>query len=66
MEYNVSRQKPVKLVKHVVLFIGQEIAEDRRFCHRIFFGPIEFITLLILRNMSVHFQAQIICFSLRI
>ena len=33
IQQHLELKKPVKLVKHVVSFIGKELAEDRRSCH---------------------------------
>ena len=54
----------VKLVKHVVSFIGKELAEGRRSCHKVPVASIAVINLPILRNMYVRFQAQVMYFSL--
>ena len=43
-------EKPVKPVKHVVSFIGKELAEDRRSCHQVPVVSIVELNLLILRN----------------
>ena len=43
-------KKPVKLVKHVVSFIGKELAEDRMSCHQVPVASIAEFHLLILRN----------------
>ena len=40
----------IKTLKHVVLFIGKELAEDRRSCHQVPVLLIAVINLLILRN----------------
>ena len=42
--------KLVKLVKHVVSFIGKELAEDRRSCQQVPVVSIAELNLLILRN----------------
>ena len=39
-------------MKHVVLFIGKELAEDRRSCHQIFVASIAELNLLIPRKSS--------------
>ena len=52
-------------MKHVVSFIGKELAEDRRSCHQVPVASVAVINLLILRNIQVRFQAQVIYFSLR-
>ena len=54
----------VKLVKHVLSFIGKELAEDRRSCHQVPVASVAVINLLILRNMYVRFQAHVMYFSL--
>ena len=35
IQQHLELKKPVKLVKHVVSFIGKELAEDRRSCHEV-------------------------------
>ena len=40
----------IKTLKHVVLFIGKELAEDCRSCHQVPVLLIAVINLLILRN----------------
>ena len=40
----------IKILKHVVLFIGKELAEDGRSCHQVPVLLIAVINLLILRN----------------
>ena len=40
----------IKTLKYVVLFIGKELAEDRRSCHQVPVLLIAVINLLILRN----------------
>ena len=35
IQQHLEVEKPGKLVKHVVSFIGKELAEDRRFCHQV-------------------------------
>ena len=40
----------IKTLKHVVLFIGKELAEDRRSCHQVPVASIAELNLLILRN----------------
>ena len=50
IQQNLELEKPVKLVKHVVSFIGKELAEDRRSCHQVPVASIAEINLLILRN----------------
>ena len=35
IQQHLELEKPVKLVKHVVSFIGKELAEDRRSCHQV-------------------------------
>ena len=47
MQQHLELEKPVKHVKHVVSFIGKELAEDRRFCHQV---PVAELNLLLLRN----------------
>ena len=46
MQYNVQWQKPVKLVKHIVSFIGKELTEDCRSCDQVLDGPMAVIILL--------------------
>ena len=50
IQQHLEIEKPVKLVKHVVLFIGKELAEDRRSCHQIPVASIAELNKLILRN----------------
>ena len=45
-----ARETGRTCVKHVVLFIGKELAEDRRSCHQVPVASIAEINLLILRN----------------
>ena len=33
IQQHLELEKPVKLVKHVVSFIGEELSEDRGSCH---------------------------------
>ena len=61
IQQHLEPQKPVNLVKHVVSFIGKELAEDRRSCHQFPVVLIAELNLLILRNNL----AQVIYFSLR-
>ena len=35
IQQHLEVEKPGKLVKHVVSFIGKELAEDRRSCHQV-------------------------------
>ena len=42
----------------------KELAEDRRSCHQVPVASIAVTNLLLLRNMYVHFQVQVIYFSL--
>ena len=53
--YSIQQQlelkKPVKLVKHVVLFIGKELAEDRRSCHQVPVASIAELNIFILRKI---------------
>ena len=50
IQQHLELQKPVKLVKHVVSFIGKELAEDRRSCHEVSVVSIAELNLLILTN----------------
>ena len=50
IQQHLELKKPVKLVKHVVLFIGKELAEDRRSCHQVPVASVAELNLLILRN----------------
>ena len=35
IQQHLELRRPVKLVKHVVLFIGKDLAGDRRSCHEV-------------------------------
>ena len=50
IQQHLEIEKPVKLVKHVVSFIGKELAEDRRSSHQIPVASIAELNKLILRN----------------
>ena len=52
IQQNLELEKPVKLVKHVVSFIGngKELAENRRSCHQVPVASIAESILLRLRN----------------
>ena len=50
IKQHLELEKPVKLVKHVVSFIGKELAEGRRSCNQVPVAPIAELNLLILRN----------------
>ena len=50
IKQHLELEKPVKLVKHVVSFIGKELAEGRRSCNQVPVTPIAELNLLILRN----------------
>ena len=50
IQQHLELQKPVKLVKHVVSFIGKELAEDRTSCHQVSVVSIAELNLLILTN----------------
>ena len=50
IQQHLELKKPVKLVKHVVSFIGKELAEDRRSCHQVPVASIAELNLLIFRN----------------
>ena len=50
IQQHLELKKPVKLVKHVVSFIGKELAEDCRSCRQVPFASIAEINLVILRN----------------
>ena len=47
---HLELKKPVKFVKHVVSFIGKELAEDRRSYHQVPVASIAELNSLILRN----------------
>ena len=66
-KFRARETSPVKLVKHVVSFIGigKELAENRRSCHQVPVASIAESSLLRLRNWQVRFQVQLLCFSLR-
>ena len=49
-------------MNHIVSSIVKELAEDRKFCHKVSVMSMAVINLLMLRNMSVCFQAQVIYF----
>ena len=53
-----SGYKLVKLVKHGVSFILKELAEDRRSFQERPVKSMAVISLLILRNIQVHFQSR--------
>ena len=50
IQQHLELEKPVKLEKHVVSFIGKELAEDRRSCQQVPVASIAELNLLILRN----------------
>ena len=50
IQQHLELQKPVKLAKHVVSFIGKELAEDRRSCRQVPVVSIAELNLLILTN----------------
>ena len=50
IQQHLELEKPVKLVKHVVSFIGKELAEDRRSCHQVLVTSVAELNILILRN----------------
>ena len=50
IQQHLELKKAVKLVKHVVSFIGKELAEDRRSCHQVPVTSIAELNILILRN----------------
>ena len=50
IQQHLELEKPAKLVKHVVSFIGKELAEDRRSCHQVPFASVAELNLLISRN----------------
>ena len=50
IQQHLELEKPVKLVKHVVSFIGKELAEDRRSCHQVPVASVAELNLLISRN----------------
>ena len=41
MQQHLELEKPVKLVKHVVVLIGKKLAEDHRSCHQVFASVAE-------------------------
>ena len=50
IQQHLELKKLVKLVKHVVSFIGKELAEDRRSCHQVPVASVAELNLLIFRN----------------
>ena len=50
IQQHLELEKAVKLVKHVVSFIGKELAEDCRSCHQVPVASIAELNVLILRN----------------
>ena len=50
IQQHLELEKPVKLVKHVVSFIGKELAEDRRSCHQVPVASVAELNLFIFRN----------------
>ena len=50
IQQHLELKKAVKIVKHVVLFIGKELAEDRRSCHQVPVASVAQLNLLISRN----------------
>ena len=55
---HVELKKAVKLVKHVVSFIGKELAEDRRSCHQVPVASVAELNLLISRNNKFVFKRK--------
>ena len=49
IQQHLELEKPAKLVKHVVLFIGKELAEDRWPCHQVLVVTTAELNLLMLR-----------------
>ena len=50
IQQHLELKKLVKLVKHVLSFIGKELAEDRRSCHQVPAALVAELNLLILRD----------------
>ena len=50
IQQHLEVKKAAKLVKHVVSFIGKELAEDRRSCHQVPVASVAELNLLISRN----------------
>ena len=51
IQQHLELKKVVKLLKHVVLFIEKELAEDRRSCHQVPVTSVAESDLLISRNI---------------
>ena len=65
IQQHLELEKPVKIVKHAVSFIGKKVAEYHWPCHQVLVVTTAELNLLLLRNWQVRFQAQVIYFSLR-
>ena len=50
IQQHLELEKPVKLVKHVVSFIGKKLAKSRRSCHEVPAASTAELNFLILRN----------------
>ena len=50
IQQHLELEKPVKLVKYAVSFIGKELVEGRRSCHQVPVASIAELNLLIVRN----------------
>ena len=50
IQQHLELKNAVKLVKHVVLFIGKELAEDHSPCHQVPVASVAELNLLISRN----------------
>ena len=50
IQQHLELKKPVTLVKHIVLFIGKELAEDRRSCHQVPVASVAELNLFTFRN----------------
>ena len=46
IQQHLELKKAVKLVKHVVSFIGKELAEDHRSCHQVPVASVAELNLL--------------------
>ena len=51
IQQHFELKKAVQLLKHVVSFIGKELAEDRRSCHQVPVASLAELNLLISRNI---------------
>ena len=50
IQQHLELEKPEKLLKHVVSFIGKKLAEDPRSCHQVPVASIAELNSLILGN----------------